>query len=53
MLTKIIFHLLSNPEALKTLKKELETAIPDPNTPPTSAQVENLPYFVSTRKTIA
>jgi cytochrome P450 len=51
MLTKIVFHLLSNPAALKRLKKELETTIPDPNTPPTSVQVENLPYFVSHNST--
>jgi hypothetical protein len=47
ILTRIFFHLLSNPVALKRLKKELEIAIPDPNILPTFAQVENLPYFVS------
>lgn len=53
MLTKIVFHLLSNPEALKKLKKELKIAMPDPKILPTSAQVEYLPYFVSTCKTMA
>jgi cytochrome P450 len=47
MLTRIVFHLLSNLVALKRLKKELEIAIPGPNILPTSAQVENLLYFVS------
>lgn len=48
MMTKLIFHLLSNPDVLQKLKAELETAIPDANTLPIAAQVENLPYLVST-----
>jgi len=50
MLTKTVFHLLSNPDALKRLKQELETAIPDPTTPPLAAQVESLPYFINSYK---
>jgi cytochrome P450 len=47
-MTKLIFHLLSNPDVLQKLKAELETALPDANALPTAAQVENLPWLVST-----
>jgi len=46
MLSKITFHLLSNPKSLRKLKIELEEALPD-DTIPDSQQVENLPYLVS------
>ncbi|KAL8799393.1 MAG: hypothetical protein Q9182_005935 [Xanthomendoza sp. 2 TL-2023] len=41
----IIYRLLSNPSALVRLRNELIAAIPDPNTLPTGAQVEHLPYL--------
>jgi benzoate 4-monooxygenase len=47
MMTKLIFHLLADPDVLQKLKAELEGAIPDVNKLPTAAQVENLPWLVS------
>lgn len=44
-LSAITCELLTNPEILKKLKAELSLAIPDPNTTPTCAQVDNLPYL--------
>jgi hypothetical protein len=41
------FHLVSNPDVLAKLRKELETVMPDPNTPITWQQLEQLPYLVS------
>ena len=46
-LTVITYHLLADPERLKRLKTELEAALPDPNSQPSYAQVETLPYLVS------
>lgn len=42
----LTYHLLANPRILNKLKTELETAMPDPNEPPTLA-LETLPYLVS------
>jgi cytochrome P450 len=39
-----VFHLLTNPEELDKLKKELSVAIPDP-TDIAVAQVDSLPYL--------
>jgi len=44
-MSKIVFHLLSDPVMLKKLKAELEIAIPDADSIPTAAEVENLPYL--------
>lgn len=41
------YHLISNPEILAELRKELETVMPDPNSPITWQQLERLPYLVS------
>jgi cytochrome P450 len=47
-LSALTYHLLSNPNVLKKLRDELETAMPDPNESPT-LKVETLPYLVSER----
>ncbi|KAI4157454.1 MAG: hypothetical protein LQ342_008264 [Letrouitia transgressa] len=39
------YHLLANPEILRKLKAELETALPNADDLPTSAQVEALPWL--------
>lgn len=41
-----VFHLLSNPDCLAKLKKELRDAIPEADKMPTLQQVEKLPYLV-------
>lgn len=45
-LASIVYHLIANPNVLRKLKAELEIAMPDPEAPPTIAQVETLPYLV-------
>jgi len=47
ILAVLSFHLVSNPDVLAKLRKELETVMPDPNTPITWQQLEQLPYLVS------
>jgi cytochrome P450 len=42
----LTFHLLSNPDKLARLRKELEDAIPDPYEPAQLIIVEQLPYLV-------
>jgi len=44
-LSALTYRLLANPEMFKKLKTELENAIPDPDTPVNSAQLEQLPYL--------
>ena len=39
------FHIFSNPHIWKTLRQELETAIPDPANPPSLTDLEKLPYL--------
>ncbi|KAF2135991.1 uncharacterized protein K452DRAFT_354132 [Aplosporella prunicola CBS 121167] len=46
-LAAIIYELLANPDKLAKLNQELASAIPDPNSVPTSAQVEKLPYLTA------
>jgi cytochrome P450 len=46
-MSKMVFHLLSNPDCLEKLQQELKTAIPDIESAPTLEQVENLPYLVT------
>lgn len=41
----LTFELLANPSCLAKLKTELAEALPDPNSLPTCAAVENLPYL--------
>lgn len=43
---QLTFHLLSNPDKLATLEKELLEAIPDPYEPVKLTVVEHLPYLV-------
>lgn len=43
----LTFHLLSNPEVLAKLKKELETAIQDPKHLPSLVSLEQLPYLTA------
>jgi cytochrome P450 len=43
---QLTFHLLSNPDKLATLKKELEEALPDAYEPVKLTVVEHLPYLV-------
>ncbi|KAJ5046317.1 uncharacterized protein L3040_003564 [Drepanopeziza brunnea f. sp. 'multigermtubi'] len=40
-----VFHLLSQPEALRKLKAELQTALPTPTSPITLVALEQLPYL--------
>ncbi|RFU78092.1 cytochrome p450 [Trichoderma arundinaceum] len=44
-LSAITYELLANPDKLAKLKEELVTALPDPDTVPTLAVVEKLPYL--------
>ena len=44
-LSAITYELLANPDKLAKLKEELVAALPDPDTVPTLAVVEKLPYF--------
>lgn len=46
-LTWAVYGLLSQPSSLQKLKAELQTAVPDPRTPPTLVQLENLPYLTA------
>ena len=46
-LTVATFHILDNPNVLKSLKKELENAMPDSKKEASLLVVENLPYLVS------
>ena len=39
------YHILANPSVLGTLMKELEEAIPDPDTPASIQTLEQLPYL--------
>jgi cytochrome P450 len=41
------FHVLDNPDVLKKLRAELETAMPDKFAPAKLSVVERLPYLVS------
>ncbi|KAL8835044.1 MAG: hypothetical protein Q9170_003472 [Blastenia crenularia] len=43
----LIYRLLSNPPILARLRRELMTAMPDPDLLPTGAQVEHLPYLTA------
>jgi cytochrome P450 len=45
VLTCITFELLSHPDMFKKVKAELEAALPDPNSIPSLAIVEKLPYL--------
>ena len=47
VLTALTYHLLSNPDILQRLKKELVEAMPDPNVSMSGAKLEQLPYLVS------
>lgn len=48
-LSAITYHMLENPNMLKTLKAELEEAIPNPSVLPNAIPTEKLPYLVSFR----
>jgi cytochrome P450 len=45
VLACITFELLSHPDKLKKVKAELEAALPDPDSAPSLAVVEKLPYL--------
>lgn len=47
-LSVITFYLLSNPEVLRTLRDELESAMPEPSETFEIRDLEKLPYLVST-----
>jgi len=47
ILAVLSYHLISSPDVLKKLQKELETVMPDPYTPVKWQQLEQLPYLVS------
>ena len=46
-LSQLSYHLLANPDILKTLKEELRVAMPDTNVPTPWQVLENLPFLVS------
>ena len=46
-LTHISYHLLANPDILKTLKEELRVAMPDAQVPMSWQELEKLPFLVS------
>lgn len=45
-LTQLSYHLLANPDILKTLKEELRVAMPDTQVPMPWQELENLPFLV-------
>lgn len=47
ILAVLSYHLISNPGILAKLREELETVMPDLNTPIKWQQLERLPYLVS------
>lgn len=47
-LAVLTYHLLSNPDALAKLTKELNDAIPNPQSPPSWQKLEQLPYLRAT-----
>lgn len=49
-LTVITYHLLSNPTVLRTLKSELEAAIPNTKASTPLSSLENLPYLTGVIK---
>ncbi|KAF6220284.1 hypothetical protein HO133_003416 [Letharia lupina] len=44
-LSQLSYHLLANPDILKTLKEELKGAMPDTQVPMPSQELENLPFL--------
>ena len=46
-LTQLSYHLLANPDILKTLKEELRLAMPDTQVPLSWQELEKLPFLVS------
>ena len=48
-LTQLSYHLLANPDILKTLKEELRRAMPDTQVPLSWQELEKLPFLVSLR----
>ena len=46
-LTQLSYHLLANPDILKTLKEELRVAMPDTQVPLSWQELEKLPFLVS------
>lgn len=45
-LTQLSYHLLANPDILKTLKEELRVAMPDTQVPLSWQELESLPFLV-------
>ena len=46
-LSQLSYHILANPDILKTLKEELRVAMPDTRVPMSWQALENLPFLVS------
>ncbi len=46
-LSQLSYHILANPDILKTLKEELRVAMPDTQVPMPWQELENLPFLVS------
>ena len=46
-LTQLSYHLLANPDVLRTLKEELRVAMPDTQVPLSWQELEKLPFLVS------
>ena len=46
-LTQLSYHILANPDILKTLKEELRVAMPDTQVPLSWQELEKLPFLVS------
>lgn len=44
-LSAIVYHVLADRSVLRQLKDELRRAVPDPDAPPTAAQLEAMPYL--------
>jgi cytochrome P450 len=47
ILAILSYHLISNPDIMAKLRQELDTVMPDLNTPIKWQQLEQLPYLVS------
>lgn len=51
-LSILTFHILTNPEILERLQKELQTVMPDTDSRPSWVQLEKLPYLVNCPSTV-
>ena len=46
MLSVLTFHMVSNPDILEKLQRELASVMPEPDSQPKWSELEQLPYLV-------